>query len=361
MSGNSIGREFVVTSFGESHGRCVGVVIDGCPAGLEISEGEMQKELDKRKPGQRLSTPRNEDDKAEIISGVFNGVTTGAPLCMVIWNKDVDSSHYEKRKNLLRPGHADFTAFMKYNGLNDYRGGGRFSGRITAGFVMAGYVAKKLLKASGVEILAHSSEIGGVRAGRVTMEDIKNMDNPVRCADENAAKEMENKIAETVAEKDSLGGVVECFVVNAPAGLGEPVFGSLDSELSKALFSIPAVKGVEFGSGFAGSGKKGSENNDIFVIKNKKIVTETNNAGGILGGMSSGMPVSIRIAFKPVPSIPRTIRTVNIKTLKEEELTVLGRFDPCVVPRAVPVVESMAAVVLCDLAIRAQLIKKVLR
>lgn len=361
MSGNSIGKEFVVTSFGESHGRCVGVIIDGCPAGLRISEEEMQKELDRRKPGQKLSSPRKEGDKLEILSGVFNNFTTGAPICMLTWNKDADSSFYEKRKYLMRPGHADFTAFMKYGSFNDYRGGGRFSARITAGFVMAGTVAKKLLKTLGIEILAHTLEIGGIRAGKASIEGIRKAEDPIRCADRYAAGKMEDAIKKAMSEKDSLGGAVECIALNVPVGLGEPVFESIDSEISKAIFSIPAVKGVEFGSGFEGARNRGSENNDVFSVKNNKVMTKTNNSGGMLGGISNGMPVTMRVAFKPVASIPKIQKTVNVKTMKEEELAVIGRFDPCVVPRAVPIVESMAAIVLCDFAMRAQLIPRVLK
>ncbi len=359
--GNSIGKEFTVTSFGESHGKCVGAVVDGCPAGLRLSEEEIQKELDRRKPGQKLSTPRQESDKVEILSGVFNGFTTGAPLCMLTWNKDTDSSFYEKRKHLLRPGHADYTACVKYGGFNDYRGGGRFSARITAGFVMAGAIAKKLLSVMGTEVVAHSAEIGGVKSGKVSIDDMKNISNAAGCADASAAVKMEAEVRRAMAGKDSLGGVVECIAVGVPAGIGEPVFDNVESELSKALMAIPAAKGIEFGSGFEGSRKRGSENNDPFIIKNGKIVTKTNNAGGVLGGISSGMPVTIRVAFKPVASIPKAQKTVNVKTMKEEELSVLGRFDPCVVPRAVPIVESMTAIVLCDLALRAQMIQKVLK
>ncbi len=362
--GNSFGKLFTITSFGESHGRCVGIIIDGCPAGLPITEEDIQREVDKRKPGVGIAaTTRVEEDKVEILAGIFNGTTSGAPICLLLWNKDVDSSEYEKMRFLPRPGHADYTAFIKYGGFNDFWGGGRFSGRITATFVMAGAVAKKLLNLIGIEVLAHTVEIGGIKARPKGFDEIKEnvAQNPLRCADLMATKEMVRTIEKVKAEGDSLGGIIEGIARHVPVGLGEPVFDTLDGELAKALFAIPAVKGVEFGSGFSAAGKKGSENNDPFTIRDGKIVTLTNNAGGILGGISNGMPIVVRVAVKPTSSIAKSQETVDIKSMETTTLSVKGRHDVCIVPRAVVVVESMMAVTLCDFAIRARLLPRVIK
>ncbi len=361
---NSLGKLFTITSFGESHGRCVGVVIDGCPAGLSVSREDIQQEVDKRRPQTGVaSTARAEEDKVEILSGIFNDRTTGAPICLLIWNKDVDSSEYEKMRFIPRPGQADYTALVKYGGFNDFRGGGRFSGRITATFVLGGAIARKLLSLIDIEVLAHTVAIGGIKAEPKGLDEIrKNVEkNPLKCADLKAADEMARAIEEVKKEGDSLGGMIEGIALNVPVGLGEPVFDTLDGELAKALFAIPAVKGIEFGSGFSAAGKKGSENNDPFTIKNGKIVTTTNNAGGILGGISNGMPVVIRVAVKPTPSIAKSQPTVNIKDMTGATLSVKGRHDACIVPRAVVVVESMMAVTLCDLAMRAGIIPRVIK
>ena len=362
--GNSLGKFFTITSFGESHGRCVGVVIDGCPAGLHITEEDIQGAVDKRKPGAGVAaTTRVEEDKVEILSGVFNGVTTGAPVCLLVWNKDVDSSDYEKNRFLLRPGHADYTAFVKYGGFNDFRGGGRFSGRITTTFVMAGAIARKLLGLCGIEVLAHTVEIGGIKAGPNEFDIIKEnvAKSPLRCADLEAALKMTELIEKVKGEDDSLGGIIEGIARNVPVGLGEPVFDNLDGELAKALMAIPAVKGVEFGAGFSVAGKKGSENNDLFVIRSGKVVTMTNNASGILGGMSNGMPIVVRVAVKPAASIAKSQPTVNIENMEEASLALRGRHDVCIVPRAVPVVEAMMTITLCDFALRAGLIPRVIK
>ncbi len=361
---NSFGQLFTITGFGESHGRCVGTIIDGCPAGLPITEEDIQREVDKRKPKTGMAaTTRVEEDKIEILSGIFNGLTTSAPICLLIWNKDVDSSEYEKRRFLLRPGHADYTAFMKYGGFNDFRGGGRFSGRITAAFVMAGAIARKLLNLITIEVLAHTIEIGGIKAKSKEFDQIKeNIEkNLVRCADLKAAEEMIDAIEKAKEEGDSIGGIIEGIALNVPVGLGEPVFDTLDGGLAKALFAIPAVKGVEFGSGFSAARKKGSENNDPFVIRNGGIATLTNNAGGINGGISNGMPIVVRVAIKPTSSIAKSQETVNIKAMESARLAVKGRHDACIVPRAVAVVEAMMAVTLCDFAMRAGLIPKVIK
>lgn len=360
---NSLGSLFRITSFGESHGRCVGVVVDGCPAGLQLAEEDIQKELDRRKPGQSLvTTSRGEVDQVEVLSGILNGFTTGAPICMLVWNRAADSREYERRRWTPRPGHADYPAHVKYGGFNDYRGGGRFSGRITAGFVMAGAVAKRLLyEGLKVEVLAHAREIGGVEAGEATVEEIKNAEgNPVRCADPEAAERMIAAIKSAASEGDSLGGVVDCIALNLPPGVGEPVFDTLEGDLAKAVFSIPAVKAVEFGLGREFSKLRGSESNDAYAVKDGRVVTETNKMGGILGGMSSGMPITCRVTFKPTPSIGKPQKTVDINSMEETMLEIGGRHDPCIVPRAVPVVESMVAIVLADHALRAGLIPHVL-
>lgn len=361
--GNSLGKKFVITSFGESHGRCIGIVIDGCPAGLAITDKDIQIELDNRKPGNAISsTKRAEADKVDILSGIFGGYTTGAPICLAVWNEDAKSESYEKTKDLMRPGHADYTAFMKYGGFNDYRGGGRFSGRNTAGFVMAGAVAEKLLDTTGVKILAHTVEIGGVRADSydVISADIVN-NNRLRCADLRDAAKMLAAIEKARKAGDSLGGIIECIAINVPVGLGEPIFDTLEGDLAKALFSIPAIKGVEFGAGFGVAQMKGSKNNDAFRIKRGKVVTETNYGGGILGGISSGMPIFIRAAVKPTPSISQKQKTVNIAKMENAELEIKGRHDVCIVPRAVPVVAAMMAITLCDFALQAGIIPEVIK
>ena len=361
---NSFGQVFTITSFGESHGRCVGVTIDGCPAGLSLNEADIQKEVDRRRPGQTPgATRRAEDDKVEILSGIFNGRTTGAPVSMLVWNRDTDSSQYEKIRMTPRPGHADYTAFTKYGGFNDFRGGGRFSGRITVGFVMAGAVARKLLDYIGVGILAHTIEIGGIKAEPRALSEIRrNVEiSPLKCGDPAAALEMMRAIETAQAEGDSVGGIIECLALNVPAGLGEPVFDTLEGDLAKALFAIPSVKGIEFGAGFAAAKKRGSENNDSFAVKNGRIVTLTDNAGGILGGVSDGMPVVVRVAVKPTPSIAKSQKTVDLIKMKSTRLEIKGRHDACIVPRAVPIVEAMMAVTLCDFAIRAGLIPDVLK
>lgn len=361
MSGNSLGKHFVMTCFGESHGQCIGVIIDGCPPGLSLSTGDIQAEIDKRRPvSNEISTSRKEEDNVEILSGVFNDYTTGAPICMLVWNKEFESKTYDEFRWKPRPGHADLPALIRYRNFNDYRGGGRFSGRITLAFVMAGAVAKKLLGKLGVEVLAHTYEIARIRLKeRPTSDEIKNnvYRNIIRCANLVVARKMEKAVLNAKAEGDSVGGIVECSVFNLPAGIGDPIFDSLDADLAKILFDIPAVKGVEFGMGFGASRIKGSENNDQYTVKEGKIITLTNNAGGILGGLSTGMPITVRVGFKPTPSISKIQQTVDLQKLVETRLEIRGRHDTCVVPRAVPVVESAVAIVLVDHLLRHGLIK----
>ena len=361
MVSNSIGSVFIITCFGESHGSCVGVVIDGCPPGFKLTKEDVQKELEKRKPiSDQISTSRREEDKVEILSGIFNDYTTGAPICMLVWNKEVDSTPYEEFKRKPRPGHADYPSLIKYNKFNDYRGGGRFSGRMTVAFVMAGAVALKLLDRIGIEVLAHTTEVGGISIdNEPSMEMIRNQvySNIMRCADSKAAKMMEQMVSKSKAKGDSVGGIVECIVLNVPVGIGEPIFNSLDVDLTKIIFSIPAVKGVEFGAGFNVSRLKGSENNDQYAIKNEKVITLTNNAGGILGGLSNGMTIVIRTAFKPTPSISKVQKTIDLEKMTQVPIKIKGRHDTCIVPRAVPVVRSAVAIVLADHVLRAGLLK----
>lgn len=360
---NEIGKAFVVTSFGESHGKLVGVVIDGCPAGLPFSLEDVQRDLDRRRAKGELSTPRREEDKVELLSGVFNGHTTGAPICMVVWNREVDSAEYEKLHYLPRPGHADYTARFKYGGFNDYRGGGEFSGRMTASFVMAGAVARKVIGLAGIEVLAHTVEIGGIAGRKVSFQEIRDSAtaSEVSCADPEASELMIRAIEKAVAAGDSLGGLVEAIALNVPPGIGEPIFDTLEGELAKAFFAIPAVKGVEFGAGFASARMKGSEHNDFFIIEEGAVRTLTNNAGGILGGISSGMPLVARVAIKPTPSVRRPQPTVNLEKMCVEEIVIGGRHDPCLVPRVVVVVEAMMSIVLADLGLRGGLISRVRR
>jgi chorismate synthase len=319
---------------------------------------DVQDQLDKRRPvNSHVSTSRREEEEVELLSGIYQGHTTGAPICMLVWNRDVKSEMYKELRFKPRPGHADYPASVKYAGFNDNRGGGRFSGRLTAAFVMAGAVAKKVLDTRDIEVLAHTVEIGGVIIqGHLTVDDIRKRvyTNVVRCAEPEAAREMGKTVSTAKKEGDSCGGIVECIVLNLPVGIGDPIFDTLDGDLAKALFTIPAVKGVEFGAGFSVSKLKGSENNDHYFVRNGKIVTKTNNSGGILGGMSNGMPVILRVAFKPTPSIAKEQRTVDLARMIETPIQVRGRHDTCIVPRAVPVVESIVALTLVDHILRAE-------
>jgi chorismate synthase len=369
MPSNTLGNYFTVSSFGESHGKCIGAIIDGCPAGLPLSEADVQPLLDLRKPGQSIiTTQRKETDTVEIISGLFKGYTTGAPICMIIWNKDSDSRSYDEVMSKPRPGHADYTAFLKYGGFNDFRGSGRFSGRLTATIAMGGAVALKILKNYlNIEIISYTKSIGDITMETTdipfdTLSKTRYL-NDVRCPDPETAEKMKDSILSARREGDSLGGIIECRVQGLPIGLGEPIFESIESEISRGIFSIPAVKGVEFGSGFRGSTVKGSENNDSFVIDKStgNVITETNKSGGILGGITNGMPIVFRVAFKPAASISRPQKTVNLKDMTESRLIVTGRHDPCIVPRAPPVVDSIAAIILLDCCFKSNLIPRVIR
>lgn len=354
---NTLGTAFRITSIGESHGKIVGIVIDGCPSGLKLDMGKLQKDLDRRRPGQsKVSTTRNETDQAEVLTGLYNGVTTGAPITIIVKNKDRDSSKYLEARWTPRPGHADYTAGLRYDEKQDPRGGGRFSGRNTAGFVMAGAVAKQLLESLGTKIVAYTSQIGAVTAPEVDPERVEET-NIVRCPDEKAAEEMIKVIEDAKKDGDSIGGKVKVVAVNPPKGIGSPIFHTLEGDLAKAFYAIPAVKAVEFGAGTKVAEMKGSESNDQYRVVDGEIVTETNNSGGILGGISNGMPIEATITFKPTPSIGKEQQTVDLQSMEETTLKIEGRHDPCIVPRAVPVVEAMMAVVLADHALRQGRIK----
>ncbi|MBT4917202.1 chorismate synthase [Candidatus Peregrinibacteria bacterium] len=350
MSGNTFGTRFKITTWGESHGPAIGVVVDGCLAGLKLDISDIQKEVDRRKPAKnsKVSTTRREKDKVEILSGVFEGKTTGMPISLVVFNKDTRSKDYSKIKNLYRPGHADFTYDIKYGSeFRDYRGGGRSSGRETLARVMAGAIAKKLLKErEKTQIFGHTIQVGSIKAKTFSKSFIEK--NELRCADKKAAKEMQKLIEETrFKEGDSIGCIIEIIIKNPPKGIGHPVFDKLDADLAKAMMSIGSVKGVEIGSGFEAGTKKGSENNDQMSSKNNKIEFLSNNAGGILGGISTGEDIVIRLAIKPVPSISKELKTITNKG-KNTKIKTLGRHDTCLGPRIIPVAESMAAVTILD-------------
>jgi chorismate synthase len=365
LAGNSIGKEFIVTTFGESHGAVVGVVVDGCPAGLPISEKDFQEELDRRIPAEpKIVSARVEKDVAKILSGVFNGFTTGAPIALTVENKETKSSDYEAIKDLPRPGHSDYPARVRYGGFNDYRGGGRFSGRVTVALIMAGAIAKKLLSLNDVDVLAYTQSIGKVKTEKkFTAAEIRKNKNAAatRCPDLACSEMMEEAIVDARKEGESLGGVIECIAFNMPPGIGEPLYDSLDGDLAKAVFAVPAVKGVEFGAGFGAAELTGSENNDAFLLKNGKVATLTEHAGGILGGLSSGMPIMIRVGIKPTPSISKEQKTVNLSSMENAAVSVKGRHDPCVVPKAVPAIEAAVAITLADHMIRSGYIPKVLK
>ncbi len=348
------GTLFKISTFGESHGGAVGVVIDGCPAGLELSEADIQPQLDRRKPGQSdITTPRKEEDTIKIYSGVFNGVTTGTPIMLMAFNKDMRPEDYNELSKVLRPGHADYTYEQKY-GFRDPRGSGRASARETLARVAAGAIAQKwLAKEYGMEFLAWVEQVHDIVArvdiNNVTSEAIES--NIVRCPDPQSAEAMIERIKQVQAEGDSAGGVVRGFVRNVPVGLGEPVFDKLPAELAKAMLSINAVKGFDIGSGFAAAAMKGSEHNDIFEEQDGKVVVKSNHAGGTLGGISNGNPIDFRVVFKPVSTIAKEQPTVSSDG-SNTTISATGRHDPCVVPRAVPIVEAMAAIVLIDLALQ---------
>jgi chorismate synthase len=347
MAGNSFGELFRVTTFGESHGTCVGVVIDGCPQRLPLTPEDFTKDMGRRRPGLgTFDTPRREKDQVEVLSGVFQGLTTGAPITLLIRNKDADSKSYDVLGRLFRPGHGDYTYFRKY-GHFDYRGGGRYSARETAARVAAGVIAGKILEPLGIKISAYTVELGGIKAETLDFDSVQK--SPFYCPDPKATTRMMEVMTKAADEGDSLGGIVEVRVSNCPWGLGEPVFDKLDADLAKAVMSIGAVKGVEFGAGFEAAGLKGSENNDPIVPGGFK----TNHAGGILGGISNGDEIVLRAAVKPIPSIYLEQDTID-REGKAANLKLSGRFDVSAIPRILPVLEAMVKLVIVDHYFRAR-------
>lgn len=347
MAGSSFGKLFTVTTWGESHGKGIGVVVDGCPAGLSLCEEDIQIFLDRRKPGQsKFTTQRSESDTVEILSGVFEGKTTGTPISMVVWNQDQKSKDYSDIASYYRPGHADYCFDEKY-GFRDYRGGGRSSGRETIGRVAAGAIAIKLLNEMGIKFLTYSESIGPVSIDKTRFDIAEINNNKLYMPDAIAAEEASAYLEKLLEEKNSSGGVIYCEVNGLPVGLGEPVFDKIDANLAKAMFSIGSVKGFEIGDGFAAATATGLENNDSFVMADGQTTKATNHSGGTLGGMTDGSPLTMRVAIKPTPSISATQKTVN-KDGEEIEIEIKGRHDPIIVPRAVVVVEAMAAITILD-------------
>jgi chorismate synthase len=358
--GNTFGQLFRITTFGESHGGGIGVVIDGCPPKIDISEAEIQRELDRRRPGQsRITTQRKEEDRCEILSGIFEGKTLGTPIAMLVRNKDARPEDYPAIAKTFRPSHADFTYEAKY-GIRNWQGGGRASARETIGRVAAGAIARRVLRTifPKIDIVAYVAQIHEIAAkidmGKVEISDVDT--NIIRCPDKAAAKKMISLIEKTRADGDSLGGMIECVIRNAPAGLGEPVFDKLEADLAKAMLSLPATKGFEIGSGFSAIRMRGSEHNDPFEMRGGKVRTATNFSGGIQGGISNGEEIYFRVAFKPTATIAHEQRTVTTSR-EQTKLGARGRHDPCVLPRAVPMVEAMAMLVLCDHALRQRAVR----
>ncbi len=354
--GSVIGKNIKVSVFGESHSEALGVSIDGVPAGVKIDFESLSELLTRRAPkGGGLSTARKESDMPNFISGVKDGVTTGSPICGIIQNNDTRSKDYEKLRFAPRPSHADYPAHVKHGGNNDIRGGGHFSARLTAPLVVAGALFKQILEQKNIFIGAHISSIQNINDIPIdpitgSVEQLKEIKNSELCVfDQKQAQFMKQAILDAKQQGDSVGGTVECSVVGMPVGAGEPMFDGIENRIAYGMFGIPAVKGIEFGSGFFGSTLKGSENNDEYDVLNNQTVTKTNNAGGILGGLASGMPIVFKVAFKPTPSISKPQQTVDLKSLEPELLTIEGRHDPCVVVRAVPIVEAVAAIVVYDI------------
>ncbi|OGS43753.1 MAG: chorismate synthase [Euryarchaeota archaeon RBG_13_57_23] len=353
---NEFGVKYRIGIFGSSHGPCVGAKIEGCPAGARVSESAIQIELDRRSPGKGpVTSPRRERDKLEILSGIRKGKATGGPIVGMVRNMDTDSSAYDAFLRVPRPGHADYPALVKYGGHHDHRGGGQFSGRMTAGLVIGGAIARQVLEKKGVAFLGQTVQIGSIRVEKDIPFSIAEKivrTSPVACADRGKTEAMVDAIVKAHEAKDSVGGVVKCTVLGLPVGVGEPFFGSVESMLSAMMYSIPGVKGVEFGSGFKAASMRGSAHNDPYGVRNGRIITKTNNAGGVLGGLSTGMPIEFRVAFKPTSSIARPQMSVDVVDKKPVELEIKGRHDPCIVPRAVPVVENSTAAVILDLMLQ---------
>ncbi|WP_053956570.1 chorismate synthase [Inediibacterium massiliense] len=350
------GKNIKISIFGESHGKAIGVVIDGIFPGISLDMKKIKEELQRRAPGKSdFSTPRQEKDEVEILSGYFNEKTTGTSICAIIYNKDQKSKDYEKTKSIMRPSHGDYTGYIKYKGFNDYRGGGHFSGRITASIVFAGAIAKQILNTKNIFIGSHIKGIGNVEDDSFDYVDIskdllqKLAKESFPVLNDSKREDMKNLILNVKKESNSIGGIIETGIINVPTGIGSPFFDSIESKLSQLLFSIPGIKGVEFGEGFKMSLMTGENGNDEFYIKDEQVKTHTNHNGGILGGISSGMPIVFKVACKPTPSIGKIQRSINIETMKNSKIQIEGRHDPCIVPRVIPVVEAMAALAILDL------------
>lgn len=350
------GNKIKLSIYGESHGEAIGVVIDGIESGISIDMENIEKDMERRAPGRNnLSTQRKERDRPEILSGIFNGLTTGAPISVMIRNFDKHSKDYSNIKDVMRPGHADYTGYVRYNGFNDYRGGGHFSGRITAPLVFAGAFAKEILKKKGIFIGSHIKQVGEVHDESFNSLDLNKelfnelLDKELPLIDSDKIDKVKDEILSHKMNLDSIGGVIECGVVGLKAGVGNPFFDSLESTISHLAFSVPAVKGIEFGAGFDFANMKGSDANDEYYVENGEVKTYSNNNGGIIGGISNGMPIIFRVAIKPTASISKEQRSFNIKTMENESLTVVGRHDPCIVQRAAVVIEAIAAISILEL------------
>ena len=350
---STYGEQLKLSIFGQSHGAAIGMTLDGIPAGLKVDLEELQAFLNRRAPGQNdFSTPRKEEDKPEFLSGIVDGFTCGAPIAAVIYNKNTRSGDYEDLKDCPRPGHADYTAQVKYGGFQDVAGGGHFSGRLTAPLCIAGGLCKQWLADMGIRIGAHLSVCAGVADDPVFLDwaepklDQIGRDFPVLNTE--AGEKMRQAIADAKAEGDSVGGLIECVITGLPAGLGEPMFGGMESRIAQIVYGIPAVKGLEFGTGFTGSYLRGSQNNDSYIIRDGSVRTVKNYAGGILGGITNGMPLVFQAAIKPTPSISKPQRSVSLSRMEETTLEIKGRHDPCIAPRAVPVIEAAAAIAVYD-------------
>lgn len=351
------GNNITVSIFGESHGEAIGTVLEGIPAGQKINFDDIVLQLSRRRPrNDGFTTSRKETDNFKILSGIFKGYTTGAPICVTFYNEDADSSSYKDL--VFRPGHADYTAHVRYQGFEDYRGGGHFSGRLTCPLVLAGSICRQVLENKGILVGSHISSIGGindksfdpVNISKTDLESLSQSEFPV--INQEVKSVIERKILSIKAQGDSIGGTIECGIVGVPAGVGDPIFDNIESKISSIIFGIPAVKGIEFGRGFDSSRILGSENNDNYILKEGKISTETNNHGGILGGISSGMPIIFKVAFKPTPSIAKKQITIDVKNNSQKILELSGRHDPCIVLRAAPVVEAATAIAILDIVIK---------
>lgn len=350
---STYGENLKLSIFGQSHGAAIGMTLDGIPAGLAVDAQKLQQFLNRRAPGQHdFATPRREEDVPEFLSGLVNGYTCGAPIAAIISNNNTRSGDYENLKDCPRPGHADYTAQIKYNGFQDVAGGGHFSGRLTAPLCIAGGLCKQWLEANGIHIGAHINVIAGIADEPESLDwinpDLSKIHTDFPVINPDAGAKMRKAIADAKADGDSVGGIIECIITGLPAGIGEPMFGGMEGRIAQIVYGVPAVKGIDFGSGFTGSYLRGSQNNDAFTIENGYIRTETNNAGGILGGITNGMPLVFSVAIKPTPSICRTQKSVSLSNMEQKELQIKGRHDPCIVPRAVPVIEAAAAIAVFD-------------